>query len=206
MVDCPLLIHRPSVYVMPSNSRSIAFWSLGLSCRVAGNAFSKDVRNLGIHTRLNEGELADSPSNANSLHTFYSLLKPLMSCHTLMDILLRGVQPASIVTANPLLMLTSKLCSCRSLRPLASIALGTSCSPRWSSSKSRWKQRQGRDMFAREAKVQGLKSRAAFKLLEVCVQTALVSSRKAASHSSKIANDGQDGFEIQLFQTWTDSS
>lgn len=60
-------------------------------------------------------------------------------------------------------------------------------------------------MFAREAKVQGLKSRAAFKLLEVCVQTALVSSRKAASHSSKMANDGQDGFEIQLFQTWTDS-
>ncbi|OAA35040.1 ribosomal RNA methyltransferase MRM2 [Metarhizium rileyi] len=38
---------------------------------------------------------------------------------------------------------------------------------RWSSSNSRWKQRQGRDMFAREAKVQGLKSRAAFKLLEM---------------------------------------
>jgi hypothetical protein len=38
---------------------------------------------------------------------------------------------------------------------------------RWSSSNSRWKQRQGKDFFAREAKVQGLKSRAAFKLLEV---------------------------------------
>ncbi|KAI0554413.1 23S ribosomal RNA methyltransferase [Xylaria curta] len=38
---------------------------------------------------------------------------------------------------------------------------------RWSSSKSRWKQRQGKDFFAREAKVQGLKSRAAFKLLEM---------------------------------------
>ncbi|KAI1756313.1 23S ribosomal RNA methyltransferase [Xylaria castorea] len=38
---------------------------------------------------------------------------------------------------------------------------------RWSSSKSRWKQRQGKDPFAREAKVQGLKSRAAFKLLEM---------------------------------------
>ncbi|KAM7199402.1 ribosomal RNA large subunit methyltransferase [Naviculisporaceae sp. PSN 640] len=36
-----------------------------------------------------------------------------------------------------------------------------------SSSKSRWKQRQGSDHFAREAKVQGLKSRAAFKLLEM---------------------------------------
>ncbi|WYZ42034.1 hypothetical protein EsH8_V_000929 [Colletotrichum jinshuiense] len=36
-----------------------------------------------------------------------------------------------------------------------------------SSSSSRWKMRQGKDMFAREAKVQGLKSRAAFKLLEM---------------------------------------
>ncbi|ORY64973.1 FtsJ-like methyltransferase-domain-containing protein [Pseudomassariella vexata] len=38
---------------------------------------------------------------------------------------------------------------------------------RWSSSNSRWKQRQGSDFYAREAKVQGLKSRAAFKLLEM---------------------------------------
>ncbi|KAI4598705.1 2' O-ribose methyltransferase [Pestalotiopsis sp. 9143b] len=38
---------------------------------------------------------------------------------------------------------------------------------RWSSSNSRWKQRQGNDFFAREARVQGLKSRAAFKLLEM---------------------------------------
>ncbi|KAI1878611.1 hypothetical protein JX265_002788 [Neoarthrinium moseri] len=38
---------------------------------------------------------------------------------------------------------------------------------RWSSSNSRWKQRQGNDFYAREAKVQGLKSRAAFKLLEM---------------------------------------
>lgn len=36
-----------------------------------------------------------------------------------------------------------------------------------SSSSTRWKSRQGRDSFSREAKVQGLKSRAAFKLLEV---------------------------------------
>ncbi|KAI2625732.1 23S ribosomal RNA methyltransferase [Hypoxylon sp. NC1633] len=35
------------------------------------------------------------------------------------------------------------------------------------SSSSRWKQRQGSDFYAREAKVQGLKSRAAFKLLEM---------------------------------------
>lgn len=37
-----------------------------------------------------------------------------------------------------------------------------------SSSSTRWKSRQGKDHFAREARVQGLKSRAAFKLLEVC--------------------------------------
>lgn len=38
---------------------------------------------------------------------------------------------------------------------------------RQSSSSTRWKTRQGNDFFAREARVQGLKSRAAFKLLEV---------------------------------------
>lgn len=36
-----------------------------------------------------------------------------------------------------------------------------------SSSSARWKSRQGRDSFARDARVMGLKSRAAFKLLEV---------------------------------------
>lgn len=36
-----------------------------------------------------------------------------------------------------------------------------------SSSSSRWQTRHGKDRFAREARVQGLKSRAAFKLLEV---------------------------------------
>ncbi|XXH03896.1 hypothetical protein Hte_010304 [Hypoxylon texense] len=40
-------------------------------------------------------------------------------------------------------------------------------STRYASSNSRWKQRQGNDFYAREAKVQGLKSRAAFKLLEM---------------------------------------
>ncbi|CAD6450877.1 c00b3d5e-99cf-4265-8bf1-8b25775ab3dc [Sclerotinia trifoliorum] len=39
-----------------------------------------------------------------------------------------------------------------------------------SSSSTRWKTRQGRDAFSREAKVQGLKSRAAFKLLEIDVK------------------------------------
>ncbi|KAF2877893.1 FtsJ-like methyltransferase-domain-containing protein [Massariosphaeria phaeospora] len=36
-----------------------------------------------------------------------------------------------------------------------------------SSSSTQWKSRQGKDFYAREAKVQGLKSRAAFKLLEL---------------------------------------
>ena len=36
-----------------------------------------------------------------------------------------------------------------------------------SSSSTRWKTRQGGDFFAKEARVQGLKSRAAFKLLEI---------------------------------------
>lgn len=38
---------------------------------------------------------------------------------------------------------------------------------RFASSGNQWKQRQGRDHFVRYAKVQGLKSRAAFKLLEI---------------------------------------
>jgi 21S rRNA (uridine2791-2'-O)-methyltransferase len=38
---------------------------------------------------------------------------------------------------------------------------------RLSSSSTRWKTRQGKDSFARKAKLEGLKSRAAFKLLEV---------------------------------------
>ncbi|KAG9898170.1 FtsJ-domain-containing protein, partial [Aureobasidium melanogenum] len=46
------------------------------------------------------------------------------------------------------------------LTPRTSIAHG-------SSSSTRWKTRQTRDHFAREAKVAGLKSRAAFKLLEL---------------------------------------
>ena len=47
--------------------------------------------------------------------------------------------------------------------------ISTSLSTRYASSSSstRWKARQSKDTFAREAKVAGLKSRAAFKLLEI---------------------------------------
>lgn len=37
------------------------------------------------------------------------------------------------------------------------------------SSSKRWQTRQQKDQFTREAAVQGLKSRAAFKLLQVCI-------------------------------------
>ncbi|EKG21003.1 Ribosomal RNA methyltransferase RrmJ/FtsJ [Macrophomina phaseolina MS6] len=50
-------------------------------------------------------------------------------------------------------------------RPTTSIP--TRGSARAASSSTRWKSRQGRDRYAKEAKVRGLKSRAAFKLLEM---------------------------------------
>lgn len=56
-----------------------------------------------------------------------------------------------------------------SLRLQSSLARHSS-----SSSSRRWQTRHGKDKFAREARVQGLKSRAAFKLLEVG-RTTLVS-------------------------------
>jgi len=49
----------------------------------------------------------------------------------------------------------------------AGFSVSQSTNARCSSSSTRWKSRQGRDSFARDAKVQGLKSRAAFKLLEI---------------------------------------
>ena len=42
-----------------------------------------------------------------------------------------------------------------------------------SSASSRWKSRQGSDPYAREAKLKGMKSRAAFKLSEVCYEPLL---------------------------------
>ncbi|KAG8427575.1 2' O-ribose methyltransferase [Metarhizium acridum] len=73
-----------------------------------------------------------------------------------------------MTTRQPLRIL-SLLCSgqCPSSRRLAAATFTPKADVRWSSSNSRWKQRQGRDVSSREAKVQGLKSRAAFKLLEM---------------------------------------
>ncbi|KAG5952589.1 hypothetical protein E4U53_000465, partial [Claviceps sorghi] len=70
-----------------------------------------------------------------------------------------------MASANPLLLQASRLC-CRPSWPLAGIALPAELLARSSSSNAWWKVRQKTDHFAREAKVRGLKSRAAFKLLE----------------------------------------
>ncbi|XDG04323.1 hypothetical protein ABKA04_003938 [Annulohypoxylon sp. FPYF3050] len=64
------------------------------------------------------------------------------------------IKSIALAVANP----TFGICS-----RIASITLGGA---RWSSSSSRWKQRQGSDYHAKKAKLLNLKSRAAFKLLE----------------------------------------
>ncbi|KAI0892224.1 23S ribosomal RNA methyltransferase [Annulohypoxylon nitens] len=61
----------------------------------------------------------------------------------------------ALAVANP----TFGICS-----HIAPVTLGGA---RWSSSSSRWKQRQGSDYHAKKAKLLNLKSRAAFKLLEI---------------------------------------
>ncbi|KAH9861776.1 hypothetical protein J1614_011529 [Plenodomus biglobosus] len=76
----------------------------------------------------------------------------------LTDSLLLGPQHRPVAA----LSLSLQCCHC----PLRSRPLATSAQ-RASSSSTRWKSRQGKDFFAREARVQGLKSRAAFKLLEL---------------------------------------
>ncbi|KID83404.1 Ribosomal RNA large subunit methyltransferase E [Metarhizium guizhouense ARSEF 977] len=72
-----------------------------------------------------------------------------------------------MTTRQPLRILSLCARQCTSSRRLAAATSTLKADLRWSSSSSRWKQRQGRDAFSREAKVQGLKSRAAFKLLEM---------------------------------------
>lgn len=53
------------------------------------------------------------------------------------------------------------------LQHLTGACAESHCRHASSSSSTRWKTRQAGDHFAREARVQGLKSRAAFKLLQV---------------------------------------
>lgn len=89
--------------------------------------------------------------------------------------ILSFMQSPSIKCAARSILRGSRLATARSASiPIASEQLGRLFSQNLSghrlsssSSSTRWKSRQGRDSFAREAKVQGLKSRAAFKLLEV---------------------------------------
>ena len=51
------------------------------------------------------------------------------------------------------------------------------------SSSARWRARQSRDVFAKEARVRGLKSRAAFKLLEVRTERAARDARRLTRRS-----------------------
>lgn len=79
--------------------------------------------------------------------------------------------------------------------------------PQWisvrpSSSGARWKQRQGSDPYAREAKVQGLKSRAAFKLLEVSLTRAIYCLVACV----RVNNGSVDGCQIQPLQKGADGS
>ncbi|KAL7788176.1 FtsJ-like methyltransferase domain-containing protein [Trichoderma ceciliae] len=55
----------------------------------------------------------------------------------------------------------------RALTPHVSCLINSPKQSRLASSGTQWKSRHGRDVYARKAKVQGLKSRAAFKLLEI---------------------------------------
>ena len=55
-----------------------------------------------------------------------------------------------------------------------------------SSSSKRWQNRQGRDKFATNARVQGLKSRAAFKLLEVHHEPSQISWKVMANYVDQI--------------------
>lgn len=54
---------------------------------------------------------------------------------------------------------------------------GAFSTSRDSSSSTRWRARQGRDRFVKAARVQDLKSRAAFKLLEVFIRWVTRASR-----------------------------
>ncbi|ETS81428.1 hypothetical protein PFICI_06430 [Pestalotiopsis fici W106-1] len=81
---------------------------------------------------------------------------------------MKGLPRTALVLDGALLRLRAPTCCLSLARPICCAPVA-SCtgSTRYSSSNSRWKQRQGNDFFAREARVQGLKSRAAFKLLEM---------------------------------------
>ncbi|KAL0769341.1 hypothetical protein CaCOL14_008649 [Colletotrichum acutatum] len=83
---------------------------------------------------------------------------PSQSIHTMSEAAYRPLWSAALRQAS-----FGKFTTCRQCR----ISLPGNLQMRASSSNSRWKMRQGKDFFAREAKVQGLKSRAAFKLLEM---------------------------------------
>lgn len=83
-------------------------------------------------------------------------LRERLISRVLSQLTLAATAPASKTTLSH-----PQACLACRLRPLES--------RRSASSSSQWKSRQNRDRYARQAKVQGLKSRAAWKLIEVCL-------------------------------------
>src|SRR5579862_4092846 len=88
----------------------------------------------------------------------------------------------SILLDTPVLI-TSPCHVCTNRIRLPSAFTSTQPGTRFGSSSGRWQTRQSRDRFTKEAKVQGLKSRAAFKLLEVEIPLhRWFSTKKIANH------------------------
>ncbi|KAF2106278.1 FtsJ-like methyltransferase-domain-containing protein [Lophiotrema nucula] len=79
--------------------------------------------------------------------------------------------------------------------PVGALSIAPRLRRHTSSSSTRWKSRQGKDFFAKEARVQGLKSRAAFKLLEVlCWQNLMreeIANREKMNEKYKLFKAGQ---------------
>jgi len=118
---------------------------------------SRDVMWSKLNNAKKHPETASSPLSPPSslLPTLRNQVMPsLRHVGELTDsILLCGAIPSFIRSSGP--------SHCLRLWPNASARHASSASS------TRWKTRQSRDHFSREAKVKGLKSRAAFKLLEV---------------------------------------
>lgn len=75
-----------------------------------------------------------------------------------------------------------------SLRGTLSFVVSESIRYSSSSSSTRWKDANSKDKFAQQAKIQGFKSRAAFKLLEVSWQFILVEDLCSAKLTTKLWN------------------
>ena len=89
-----------------------------------------------------------------------SRLPQALTCSTRCDIFSRC--RSALLATYPTRTAPARLAAFVQFKPSEHLRLASS-----SSSSTRWKARQSRDTFGREARVAGLKSRAAFKLLEI---------------------------------------